>query len=95
MDFSDALKELKSGKAVRRSGWNSPNQFVYFVPKASYPAQTGVAKQYFGDDALVPYTGYLAIKTVQDNVAPWLASQTDLLADDWESFEPGEQKLPA
>jgi hypothetical protein len=87
MDFSQALLEAKNGKAIRRSGWNAADQFVYHVPAASYPAQTGVAKKYFGDDAEVPYTGYLAIKTVQNTVAPWLASQTDLLAEDWEVTE--------
>jgi hypothetical protein len=85
MDFSDALKELRNGKALRRKGWNAANQYVYLVPQASYPAQTDVAKAEFGDS--VPYGPYLAIKTVQGTVVPWLASQTDLLNDDWEVKE--------
>lgn len=87
MDFSKALYRLKEGLALKRSGWNASDQFIYLVPAASYPAQTGVAKQFFGDNADVPYTGYIAIKTVQGTVAPWLASQTDVLADDWEEVE--------
>lgn len=90
MDFSDALKELRNGKALRRKGWNNSNQFVYYVPSGEYPVVTKVAKEYFGDDdveTVVPYNAYLAIKTVQDTVVPWLASQTDLLMDDWEVCE--------
>lgn len=82
MDFSEALLAVKDGKKIARKGWNGAGQYVYHVPAASYAAQTDVAKEEFGEE--VPYTAYLAIKTVQNTVAPWLASQTDLLADDWE-----------
>lgn len=85
MDFSAALLHAKSGKAIYRNGWNAGGQYVYHIPAASYPAQTDVAKAEFGEN--VPYGAYLAIKTVQGNVVPWLASQSDLLALDWEVKE--------
>lgn len=81
--FSDALAVLKSGGCVQRDGWNGKGMFLYLVPANSYPAQTGAAKRYWGEDALVPYGAYIAMKTAQENVVPWLASQTDILADDW------------
>lgn len=83
LSFERALSWLKMGKPVRRSGWNGKGMFLYLVPAARYPAQTAVAKAFWGENALVPYGGYIAMKTAQDNVVPWLASQTDLLADDW------------
>ncbi len=83
-DFSEALILLKDAKAVARAGWNGKGMFIYLVPANAYPAQTGVAKAHFGSDALVPYGAYIAMKTAQHNVVPWLASQTDILADDWE-----------
>ena len=43
-------------------------------------------KGMFPDD-MVPYGAYIAMKTVQNNVVPWLASQTDILADDWSVVE--------
>jgi Protein of unknown function (DUF2829) len=82
MDFSEALLKLKNGSKVTRNGWNGKGQFIYFVPESTYPAQTEIAKATFGKN--VPYGAYLAIRTVQNNVVPWLASQTDLLANDWE-----------
>jgi hypothetical protein len=82
--FQGALSALKDGRRVARAGWNGKGMFLYLVPANSYPAQTGAAKAYFGENALVPYGAYLAMKTAQENVVPWLASQTDILAEDWE-----------
>lgn len=90
MNFSNALDAVKDGERISRDSWNGKSQFVYHVPAGRYPAQTGVAKDYFGEYALVAYPAYLAIKTVQETVVPWLASQTDLLAEDWYIVENGQ-----
>lgn len=81
MDFSEALKLVKAGEAIARKGWNAKDQYVYLVPANKYQAVTDVARLQFGN--FVPYRAYLAIKTVQNDVVPWLASQSDLLAEDW------------
>lgn len=83
MDFGEALRELQEGKRVARSGWNGKGMFVYYVPANSYPAQTGAAKAHFGENALVPYRAYMAMRTVDNDVVVWTVSQTDALADDW------------
>lgn len=83
MSFGHATFALEEGKKVCRSGWNGKGMFLYLVPANAYPAQTQVAKDYWGEDAKVPYGAYIAMKTAQDNVVPWLASQTDVLAHDW------------
>jgi hypothetical protein len=88
-DFGEALDALRDGKAVYRTGWNAGGQYIYLVPAAEYPAVTEVAKAEFGEK--VPYGQYLAIKTVQHNVVPWLASQTDLLAEDWQIVKNEEE----
>jgi hypothetical protein len=90
MSFSDALVALKLGNRIHRAGWNGKGMFLYLVPANSYPAQTGAAKAYWGEDALVPYGAYIAMKTAQENVVPWLASQTDVLAEDWEIVIPAD-----
>jgi hypothetical protein len=82
MDFSEALLALKDGRRVMRNGWNGKGMFIYLVPAGNYFPTTSVAKAYFGGQ-LVPYKPYIAIKTVDEDVVPWLASQTDLLATDW------------
>lgn len=82
-DFGMAISLLKDGKRVARSGWNGKGMFVYLVPAASYPAQRGAAKAWAGEDAMIPYRAYLAMQTVDKDVVPWVASQTDMLANDW------------
>ncbi len=83
MNFGQAIEALKQGKKVARKGWNGKGMFLYYVPSASYPPSTDIAKEAFsGQD--VPYGAYIAMKTAQGNVVPWLASQTDVLAEDWE-----------
>jgi hypothetical protein len=80
--FDQALKALKEGVPVARTGWNGKGMFVYLVGPGNYPPATDVAKAAF-NGGLVPYRPYLAMKTVDNEVVPWVASQSDLLADDW------------
>lgn len=80
--FGDALIALKLGFRMARQGWNGKGMFIYYVPAASYPPTTRVAREFFGGTP-VPYGAYLAMKTADGNVVPWLASQTDVLAEDW------------
>ncbi len=86
MNFGLAIEALKKGHRVARAGWNGKGMFLYYVPAAAYPAQRntlGTMVGVFPDD-MVPYCAYIAMKTAQENVVPWLASQTDVLADDWQ-----------
>lgn len=67
-DFGEALKRLRDKKRVARDGWNGPNQRLELqVPDAR-------------SKMTLPY---IFIKTVQGGLVPWLASQTDMLAEDW------------
>lgn len=86
MSFGHALHFLEEGAKVARSGWNGMGMFVYLVPAASYPAQTGAAKSFFGEGSLVPYRAYFALKTTEGDVATWVPSCSDALAKDWFIF---------
>lgn len=81
-DIGWAVNHMRNGKRVCRAGWNGVGMWLYYVPSADYTAQTDVAKEFIG--RLVPYQAYIAMRTVQGTVVPWLCSQTDLLAVDWE-----------
>ncbi|UKS27196.1 DUF2829 domain-containing protein [Paenibacillus sp. HWE-109] len=82
MNFGQAVEALKDGKKVARIGWNGKGMFLYYVPANSYPAQTQVAKETFGDT--VSYNPYFAIKNVNGTVSTWVPSINDCLAEDWE-----------
>lgn len=82
--FDAAIKVMQRGKRVSRSGWNGKGQFIYFVPEGNYdPCTKAAAKYCTNKDGKVPYRAYIAIKTVDGSVVPWVASQTDILAQDW------------
>lgn len=98
MSFGHAIAAMKAGNKVTRAGWNGKGMWLYLVPANSYPAQTEAAKEYWRERQpeqaensvsaiMVPYGAYIAMKTAQENVVPWLASQTDMLADDWQIVE--------
>ena len=82
LTFGEAIEAAKQGKKIARIGWNGANMFAYIVSANSYPAQTGIAKEYWGDN-LVPYRAYWALKTAQEDVAMWSPSGSDSLAEDW------------
>lgn len=84
MTFGMAIEAMKQGLKMARRGWNGRGMFVYHVHANKYLSQSRAAREYFGEDAMVPYREYIAMKTVNEEVVPWVASQTDILAEDWE-----------
>ena len=87
LTFGLAIEALKKGLKVSRAGWNGKGMFLYFVGADSYPVKTEAAKSHFGPSSMVPYRAYIAMKTVDNDVVPWVASQTDVLAEDWSIVE--------
>ena len=83
VDFGQALRLLKQGHKMSRSGWNGKGMFLYYVPANKYPYTTEIGKTIADAEGNVEYGAYIAMKTAQGNVVPWLASQTDVLAEDW------------
>lgn len=66
--FSDALKALKNNGRISRMGWNGKGMYLE------------MQRPDLGSKMTLPY---IYMKTACNNLVPWLASQTDLLADDW------------
>jgi hypothetical protein len=86
MNFSDALAAVKQGSKISRSGWNGKNQFV--VHQKGYPQGIAINKNTsealgIPEGTVVCFEPYLIMKNAQDKCVPWLASQGDLLAEDW------------
>lgn len=68
MNFGQALEKLKQDYKVSREGWNGKNQWI-MLQKPDEKSKMSLP--------------YLYISTVDDKLVPWLASQTDILAEDW------------
>lgn len=88
LPFEQALLLLKAGKHVRRSGWNGKGMHLAIMP--GYPSGIGVnaataRAMEVPEGTEIRTRPYLMMKDAQGYmVTGWLASQTDLLADDWE-----------
>ena len=81
MNFGEALTGLKAGKAMARRGWNGKGIFI----KAQFPDEDSkmTAPYIYIDSSGLQTSNPDAPK----NCVPWLASQTDMFAEDWEVKE--------
>ena len=78
--FGEAIKYLKRGMKVARKGWNGKNQYIQLATGISYKTATGkiinCEHEAIGNKAIA----FVGTSGVQMG---WLASQADMLADDW------------
>ena len=76
MNFGQAIETLKNGKNVARAGWNGKGMYLFLVKGEDL-------SDIFDPDSC-DCTDSIGMKTAQDTlVIGWLASQTDMLAEDW------------
>jgi hypothetical protein len=100
MDFGYAINALKEGLKVTRKGWNGRNMFIVLMPALALPpfsSQAPGAKvndrtaKHIGFDTPLDSQPYIAMWTAKGQWQPgWLASQADMLGDDWEIYNPPE-----
>jgi hypothetical protein len=77
MSFSEALNRLKNQERIARSGWNGKGMFLVLIPASEWSTwNLSVDRTY----QTLPWIG---MKTADNHFVPWLASQTDILAEDW------------
>ena len=81
MNFGEALTGLKAGKAMARRGWNGKGIFIKVQFPDEYSKMT--APYIYIDSSGLQTSNPDAPK----NCVPWLASQTDMFAEDWEVKE--------
>lgn len=84
--FGDAINFLKAGKKVARKGWNGKDMFLFLATDIEFHTEADLScvSNLEGDLALPA----IVMKTADDRFCVgWLASQTDMLADDWFTVE--------
>lgn len=74
MTFGAAIEDLKAGRRVSRAGWNGKGMWLRLVTE----------NQSYLPGLNLYCLPFIAMKTADDKLVPWLASQTDMLAEDWE-----------
>ena len=83
MSFGLAVEALKKGMKVARAGWNGKGMFLFLVPGSTFQVSRPPLLGIYPEGTTVNYCPHIDMKTADDKVVPWLASQTDMLADDW------------
>lgn len=92
MDFGQALAELKSGNLVAREGWNGNGMFLYLVSGSTFTVNRAPLNEIYPEGTKIRYLPHIDMKTADGSCTPWLASQTDILADDWMSWNKQKPK---
>lgn len=84
MNFGKAIELLKEGKRLQREGWNGKNQYIELATNISYVNANkeiiNVNHEAIGNKAIA----FVGTSGVQ---LGWLASQSDMLANDWKVVE--------
>ena len=93
LSFGFAIEAAKQGEKIARAGWNGKGMFVVVMPALNLPpfnTQDTFKKvndrtaKFIGEDKPLNCVPYFALYAANEDWVPgWLASQTDMLADDW------------
>lgn len=84
MKFGNALEALEDGLKVARSGWNGKNMFLFLVPGSTFQVNRPPLLGIYPEGTEINYHAHVDMRTADGQIVPWLCSQTDMLADDWE-----------
>lgn len=74
MTFSQALEHIKNGGKCARTNWNGKDMYVFHAGGVTFTDKSGLH---------ITYGEHITMRTADAKYVPWLASQTDLMADDW------------
>lgn len=81
IDFGEALRLLRQGHRMARVGWNGKDMWLMLIPADRWSTSVGPNPHALGGSGhRLPW---IAMKTADNGLVPWLASQTDMLAEDW------------
>lgn len=78
MNFSQALDLIKQGRKAWRTGWNGRDMYIRLV-NADLSMSIRLVEEI--DMECLPF---IVMRTADKKIVPWLASQTDILGEDWE-----------
>lgn len=85
MNFGQAIEAMKQGKRMTRKGWNGKGQYIELATDISYRNPQGEivnAEHLSMGNKAIAFVGTSGVQL------GWLASQSDMLSEDWEEFKP-------
>lgn len=89
-NFGKAIEALKQGKRVARQGWNGKGMFLFLLPAGTVPTKAihdralrEVIEQEIGGETFEALGSIRMFTADKKILTGWLASQTDILSEDW------------
>ena len=81
VSFGHAVELLKAGHRVAREGWNGKGMYLLLIKGAA--VQQAISDRYGDGGEGLPVCDAIYMKTADNKLIPWLASQADILSEDW------------
>ena len=81
LSFGDAMQEMKCGNKVARGGWNGKGMFLFLIAGDCWYFDTDIEGVEGNED--INTLPFVCMKTADNKLVPWLASQTDVISNDW------------
>lgn len=83
LTFSQALEYVKAGHKVSRKGWNGKDMFIFLVPGSEFIVNRPPLLGIYPEGTEIKYRSHIDMRTVDGEIVPWFASQSDLIEEDW------------
>lgn len=83
-DIGWAVNKLRQGYRVQRAGWNGKGMFLYLVGASHFRVNRPPLLGIYAEGTEINYREHVDMRTVDGSCVPWVCSQSDLLADDWD-----------
>ncbi len=83
-----AVEAMQQGARVCRAGWNGRGMFLFLVPGSHFTVNRPPLLGIYPAGTLIDYCPHVDMRTADGRIVPWLCSQTDFLATDWELAAP-------
>lgn len=81
IDFGQAIAALKQGARIARSGWNGKGMYLIYIGAQDWGFDLDILVE---AESAYKQGAFIAMKTADNKFILWLASQADMLAEDWE-----------
>lgn len=81
--FGRAIYFMQKGEKVARSGWNGKGMFLFLVPGSNFKVNRAPLLGIYPEGTEINYQPHIDMKTADNTIVPWLASQSDMLTSDW------------
>jgi len=81
--FGAAVEHVKAGGIIYRKGWNGKGMFLFLVAGSTFQVNRAPLNEIYPEGTTINYCPHIDMRTADGKIVPWLASQTDILAEDW------------